>query len=127
VRAKLPTPKLQSRINKNPNPLLLFFFLPVPFSIRLDWIVLLARSLSLSRGVVWTRKEGKMEGGVGGEVDHLAGERATAQFDVEHMKVAWAGSRHAVDVADRMARLVASDPVTITFSLFLSFFAQIDR
>ncbi|KAG8094182.1 hypothetical protein GUJ93_ZPchr0012g20579 [Zizania palustris] len=51
-----------------------------------------------------------MEGGIG-EVDHLAGERATALFDVDRMKVAWAGSRHAVDVADRMARLVASDPV----------------
>uniref|UniRef100_A0A453Q9U7 Uncharacterized protein n=1 Tax=Aegilops tauschii subsp. strangulata TaxID=200361 RepID=A0A453Q9U7_AEGTS len=47
----------------------------------------------------------------GGEPDHLAGERATAQFDVDGMKVAWAGSRHAVEVADRMARLVASDPV----------------
>nr|CAB3466674.1 unnamed protein product [Digitaria exilis] len=45
------------------------------------------------------------------EVDHLAAERAAAAFDVEEMKVAWAGSRHAVDVADRMARLVASDPV----------------
>ncbi|KAI5020101.1 hypothetical protein ZWY2020_044989 [Hordeum vulgare] len=42
---------------------------------------------------------------------HLAGERATAHFDVDAMKVAWAGSRHAVEVADRMARLVASDPV----------------
>jgi hypothetical protein len=46
------------------------------------------------------------------EVDHLAAERAAAQFDVEEMKVAWAGSRHAVEVADRMARLVASDPVS---------------
>ncbi|WP_225990469.1 hypothetical protein, partial [Flavobacterium sp. SaA2.13] len=47
------------------------------------------------------------------EVDHLAAERAAAaaRFDVEEMKVAWAGSRHAVHVADRMARLVASDPV----------------
>ncbi|KAG2609589.1 hypothetical protein PVAP13_4KG051400 [Panicum virgatum] len=45
------------------------------------------------------------------EVDHLAAERAAARFDVEAMKIAWAGSRHAVDVADRMARLVASDPV----------------
>jgi acyl-CoA oxidase len=32
------------------------------------------------------------------EVDHLA-----AQFDVEEMKVAWADSRHAVEVADCMA------------------------
>jgi hypothetical protein len=46
------------------------------------------------------------------EVDHLAAERATARFDVEEMKVAWAGSRNAVHVADRMARLVASDPVS---------------
>jgi acyl-CoA oxidase len=46
------------------------------------------------------------------EADHLAAERAAARFDVEAMKVAWAGSRHAVDVADRMARLVASDPVS---------------
>jgi len=49
------------------------------------------------------------------EVDHLAAERAAARFDVEAMKVAWAGSRHAVDVADRMARLVASDPVSGCF------------
>ncbi|KAI5013635.1 hypothetical protein ZWY2020_037148 [Hordeum vulgare] len=42
---------------------------------------------------------------------HLAGERSTAHFDIHAMKVAWAGSRHAVEVADRMARLVASDPV----------------
>ncbi|KAE8802486.1 peroxisomal acyl-coenzyme A oxidase 1-like [Hordeum vulgare] len=47
----------------------------------------------------------------GGEPDHLAGERATTHFDVDAMKIAWAGSRHAVEVADRMARLVASDPV----------------
>ncbi|CAL9104623.1 unnamed protein product [Musa textilis] len=47
----------------------------------------------------------------GAAVDHLAHERIRAQFDVEAMKVAWAGSKHAVDVADRMARLVASDPV----------------
>ncbi|KAM0920534.1 hypothetical protein ACQ4PT_007478 [Festuca glaucescens] len=47
----------------------------------------------------------------GGVLDHLAGERATAQFDVDGMKVAWAGSRHAVEVNDRMALLVASDPV----------------
>ncbi|RZR83428.1 hypothetical protein BHM03_00010029 [Ensete ventricosum] len=47
----------------------------------------------------------------GAAVDHLAHERSRAQFDVEAMKIAWAGSKHAVDVADRMARLVASDPV----------------
>lgn len=47
--------------------------------------------------------------GVG--VDHLADERQKARFDVEEMKVVWAGSSHAVEVSDRMARLVASDPV----------------
>ncbi|CAL9210998.1 peroxisomal acyl-coenzyme A oxidase 1-like [Musa acuminata AAA Group] len=47
----------------------------------------------------------------GAAVDHLAHERIRAEFDVEAMKIAWAGSKHAVDVADRMARLVASDPV----------------
>ncbi|KAF5729829.1 putative acyl-CoA oxidase [Tripterygium wilfordii] len=47
-----------------------------------------------------------MEGGV----DHLAHERNKAQFDVEEMKIVWAGSRHAFDVSDRMACLVASDP-----------------
>ncbi|XP_038970723.1 peroxisomal acyl-coenzyme A oxidase 1-like [Phoenix dactylifera] len=45
------------------------------------------------------------------EVDHLAHERSKAQFDGDAMKVVWAGSKHALDVADRMARLVASDPV----------------
>ncbi|XP_042505507.1 peroxisomal acyl-coenzyme A oxidase 1-like [Macadamia integrifolia] len=44
------------------------------------------------------------------EVDHLAPERNKAQFDVEAMKIVWAGSKHALEVSDRMARLVASDP-----------------
>lgn len=43
-------------------------------------------------------------------VDHLASERSKAQFDVEEMKVVWAGSRHNLEVSDRIARLVASDP-----------------
>ncbi|XXG75819.1 hypothetical protein AAC387_Pa08g0309 [Persea americana] len=46
-----------------------------------------------------------------GEVEDLADEMKKAQFDVEAMKIVWAGSRHAFEVADRMARLVASDPV----------------
>lgn len=46
------------------------------------------------------------------EVDHLAHERNKAQFDVEAMKIVWAGSRHAFEVSDRMSRLVASDPVS---------------
>nr|DAD47719.1 TPA_asm: hypothetical protein HUJ06_017656 [Nelumbo nucifera] len=45
------------------------------------------------------------------EVDHLAHERNNAEFDVEAMKIVWAGSKHAYEVSDRMARLVASDPV----------------
>lgn len=48
----------------------------------------------------------KMEG-----VDHLAQERSRAQFDVDQMKVVWHGSLHALEVSDRIARLVASDPV----------------
>lgn len=43
--------------------------------------------------------------------DHLAHERAAARFDVEAMKVVWAGSPEALDVAKRMGRLVAEDPV----------------
>ncbi|KAK9927610.1 hypothetical protein M0R45_024786 [Rubus argutus] len=44
-------------------------------------------------------------------VDHLAQERSRAQFDVDQMKLVWHGSRHALEVSDRIARLVASDPV----------------
>lgn len=44
-------------------------------------------------------------------VDHLADERNKAEFDVEEMKIVWAGSRHAFEVSDRISRLVASDPV----------------
>ncbi|XP_057976482.1 peroxisomal acyl-coenzyme A oxidase 1-like isoform X2 [Malania oleifera] len=46
-----------------------------------------------------------------GEVDYLADERKTAQFDVDAMKVVWAGSRPAFNVSHRISRLVASDPV----------------
>jgi acyl-CoA oxidase len=52
-------------------------------------------------------------------VDHLAHERNKTEFDVDAMKIVWAGSRHAFELSDRMARLVASDPVFF-FSLFLS-------
>ncbi|KAF4374737.1 hypothetical protein F8388_020258 [Cannabis sativa] len=44
-------------------------------------------------------------------VDHLAHERSKAQFDVDELKIVWAGSRHEFEVSDRIARLVASDPV----------------
>ncbi|KAG2679858.1 hypothetical protein I3760_11G071400 [Carya illinoinensis] len=43
--------------------------------------------------------------------DDLASERSKAQFDVEEMKVVWAGSRHTLEVSDRISRLVANDPV----------------
>lgn len=57
--------------------------------------------------------------GVG--VDYLADERKKAQFDVHDMKIVWAGSRHAFEVSDRMARLVASDPVLTPLTLSFLF------
>ena len=50
--------------------------------------------------------------------DELSGERAKAEFDVEAMKVLWAGGAHHFNVSQRMAHLVANDPVS---SLTLSF------
>ncbi|KAK8703214.1 hypothetical protein V6N13_021540 [Hibiscus sabdariffa] len=44
-------------------------------------------------------------------LDYLAEERRKAEFDVEEMKIAWAGSRQAYEISDRVSRLVASDPV----------------
>lgn len=59
-------------------------------------------------------------------VDHLAAERKKGRFDVEAMKIVWAGSKHAFGVADRMARIVASDPVFLSpfppLFFFRSFF-----
>lgn len=49
-----------------------------------------------------------------GSVDHLAGERATAQFDVQSMKVYLAGGEHEYAVSTKMAKLVAEDPVSLT-------------
>lgn len=46
-------------------------------------------------------------------VDHLAEERATAQFDVETMKVYLAGGQREHDIGQKMAQLVANDPVSI--------------
>ncbi|XP_020247270.1 peroxisomal acyl-coenzyme A oxidase 1-like [Asparagus officinalis] len=43
-------------------------------------------------------------------IDYLADERKAARFDVEAMKVVWAGSKHNLEVVDRISRLVASDP-----------------
>lgn len=60
-------------------------------------------------------------------VDHLATERSKARFDVEEMKVVWAGSRHTLELSDRISRLVASDPVIFsTSSVFFLLFAQFD-
>ncbi|XP_039056990.1 peroxisomal acyl-coenzyme A oxidase 1-like [Hibiscus syriacus] len=44
-------------------------------------------------------------------LDYHAEERRKAEFDVEEMKIVWAGSRKAYEISDRVARLVASDPV----------------
>ncbi|KMZ63072.1 Acyl-CoA oxidase [Zostera marina] len=43
-------------------------------------------------------------------MDYLAEERKKAKFDVEAMKVVWAGSEHAFRINDRISRLVADDP-----------------
>ncbi|KAL3630055.1 acyl-coenzyme A oxidase [Castilleja foliolosa] len=43
-------------------------------------------------------------------VDYLADERKKAEFDVEAMKVVWAGSPHNLEVSDRISKLVADDP-----------------
>lgn len=44
-------------------------------------------------------------------IDYLANERRKSEFDVEEMKVVWAGSRQALEVSDRISKLVANDPV----------------
>ncbi|XP_031128030.1 peroxisomal acyl-coenzyme A oxidase 1-like [Ipomoea triloba] len=43
-------------------------------------------------------------------VDFLAGERRKAEFDVDAMKIAWAGSLSEFQLHDRISKLVASDP-----------------
>ena len=42
-------------------------------------------------------------------IDYHEGERSKAEFDVEEMKIVWAGAREVFEVSDRMGRLVASD------------------
>ncbi|CAK8539506.1 unnamed protein product [Lathyrus sativus] len=44
-------------------------------------------------------------------VDYLAFERNKAQFDVDELKIVWAGSREEFELSDRISRLVANDPV----------------
>lgn len=51
-------------------------------------------------------------------VDYLADERKKTQFDVDAMKIVWAGSRQAFEVSDRMSKLVANDPVLSSLLLF---------
>lgn len=43
-------------------------------------------------------------------VDYLADERKKTQFDVDAMKILWAGGQREFELADRISRLVASDP-----------------
>ncbi|XP_010529972.1 PREDICTED: putative peroxisomal acyl-coenzyme A oxidase 1.2 [Tarenaya hassleriana] len=43
--------------------------------------------------------------------DYLADERERAEFDVEEMKIVWAGSQHDLEMSGRIARLVDNDPV----------------
>ncbi|CAH2059211.1 unnamed protein product [Thlaspi arvense] len=45
------------------------------------------------------------------KVDHLSDERNKAEFNVDEMKIVWAGSLHAFQVSNRISRLVANDPV----------------
>lgn len=54
-------------------------------------------------------------------VDYLAEERNKAGFDVNCMKIVWYGSQRDFDISDRMAKLVASDPVCLFFISFLEF------
>lgn len=51
-------------------------------------------------------------------VDYLVDERKKAQFDVDAMKIVWAGSRHAFEVSDRISKLVAGDPVILFLCVF---------
>lgn len=56
-------------------------------------------------------------------VDNLADERKKTQFDVESMKIVWADSREALDISDRMSKLVANDPViSLSVSKFIYLF-----
>lgn len=57
-------------------------------------------------------------------VDYLADERKKAGFDVDEMKIVWAGSRHDFELTDRISKLVASDPVN-PLTLFCFFFHQV--
>lgn len=55
----------------------------------------------------------------GDGVDYLADERKKTQFDVDAMKIVWAGSREAFEVSDRMSKIVANDPVLSSSLFFL--------
>lgn len=43
--------------------------------------------------------------------DHLSHERSKAEFDVNAMTLVWAGGAHQLHLSQRMAQLVANDPV----------------
>ncbi|XP_049378347.1 peroxisomal acyl-coenzyme A oxidase 1-like [Solanum stenotomum] len=43
-------------------------------------------------------------------IDYLAEERKKAEFNVDEMKIVWAGSRRAFEVSDYISKLVADDP-----------------
>lgn len=60
-------------------------------------------------------------------VDHLAFERNKAQFDVDEMKIVWAGSREDFELSDRISRLVASDPVNFLLYFFNFLFQSQSR
>ena len=55
-------------------------------------------------------------------VDQLVSERSKAQFDVDEMKIVWAGSRHAFEISDQISRLIARD--LVIFPHFFFFFLK---
>eukprot|EP00249_Psilotum_nudum_P013455 c24341_g1_i1 orf=229-789(+) len=54
-----------------------------------------------------------MEGGSSSSdtLDYLADERCKAEFDVNSMKLVWAGGEQNLELTERIGRLVANDPV----------------
>lgn len=53
-------------------------------------------------------------------VDHLAGERANAQFDLHSMKIYFAGGEHEYAVATKVGDMVAKDPVWASLTGYLA-------
>jgi acyl-CoA oxidase len=48
-------------------------------------------------------------------MEDLARERAETTFDVEAMKIIWAGGRQAFELQHKLASIVANDPVSLHF------------